>query len=114
MREVLGSAGYTPVLAASGAEALSILKEQPVSAAVLDLAMPGMNGFEVIEHMLSDPRMSDIPILVVTGMDLPAADNAALRRLTRAVFLKGRDWRGELLGALRKVTTETHEENPGR
>ena len=115
MREVLDSSGYTPLLAASGAEALAILQEQPVGAAVLDLAMPGMNGFEVIDRMRSDPRMADIPILVLTGIDLSAADSAALRRTTRAIFLKSRDWRNDLLGTLRKVTaTEGHEENSGR
>jgi PAS domain S-box-containing protein len=115
MKEVLDSAGYVPVLASSGAEALSILQQRPVSAAVLDLAMPGMNGFEVIEKMRSDPHMASIPILVLTGLDLSAADSAALRRSTRAVFLKTRDWRGELVDVLRKVApTESHEANPGR
>ncbi len=105
MKEVLDSAGYVPVLAASGSEALSILQQKPVSAAILDLAMPGMNGFEVIERMRSDPHMASIPILVVTGLDLSAADSDALRRTTSSVFLKSRDWRGELVGALRKVTS---------
>ena len=115
MEEVLTSAGYVPVLAASGSEALEILQQRPVSAAILDLAMPGMNGFEVIERMRADPNMASIPVLVVTGIDLSAADSAALRRSTRAVFLKSRDWRAELTTVLRKVTTpQVDEENSGR
>jgi CheY-like chemotaxis protein len=48
----LRRAGHTVVLAVSGYEALSLVCEQGVpEAAVLDLQMPGMNGFEVLEHL---------------------------------------------------------------
>ena len=103
MREVLDSAGYVPVLAQNAYEALNILDQQDVAAAVLDLVMPGMSGFELIERMRSSFRMSEIPIVVLTGKELSVQDAAELRRVTRAVFLKGRDWRRELVGTLRRL-----------
>jgi PAS domain S-box-containing protein len=105
MREVLDSAGYSPVLAASGKEALDILATDRISAVVLDLVMPGMSGFDVIERVKSDPALRDVPIIVLTGKDLSAEDSAALRRATRAVFLKTRDWKNELVGTLRRFTS---------
>jgi signal transduction histidine kinase/DNA-binding response OmpR family regulator len=106
MREVLDSAGYPAVLAASGEEALEILARDEICAVVLDLIMPGMSGFDVIHRVKSDPQMRDIPILVLTGHDLSAEDAAALRRATRAIFMKTRDWKNELVGMLRRVTAD--------
>jgi CheY-like chemotaxis protein len=118
MREVLDSAGYSPVLAQNGEEALQRLIEQPVAAAVLDLIMPGMSGFELIDRMRTDPATKDIPVLVLTGKDLTAEDSASLRRATRAVFLKGKDWRTELIATLNRVRNANdkavHEENTRR
>jgi CheY-like chemotaxis protein len=101
--EVLQAAGYDTVAAPSGAEALTIMGREPVHAVILDLVMPGMSGFEVIERMRSDSRMAAIPILVLTGKDLSAEDAAALRRATHAVFLKGRDWQRDFIRALRMI-----------
>jgi CheY-like chemotaxis protein len=66
--------------------------------------MPGMSGFDVIAELKANPAMRELPILVLTGKDLSAEDAAALRRATRAVFMKTRDWRNELVGTLRRVT----------
>jgi PAS domain S-box-containing protein len=104
MREVLESAGYAPVLATNGPQALEILGRDGIAAVVLDLVMPGMSGFDVIAELKANPAMRELPILVLTGKDLSAEDAAALRRATRAVFMKTRDWRNELVGTLRRVT----------
>ncbi|HET8550806.1 MAG TPA: PAS domain S-box protein [Bryobacteraceae bacterium] len=104
MREVLDSAGYVPMLAQTGHEALDILANNHVAAMVLDLIMPGMSGFDVIAQVKSNAGIRDLPILVLTGKDLSAEDAAALRRATRAVFMKTLDWKNELVSTLRRVT----------
>jgi CheY-like chemotaxis protein len=80
--------------------------------------MPGMSGFELIDRMRTDPATKDIPVLVLTGKDLTAEDSASLRRATRAVFLKGKDWRTELIATLNRVRNANdkavHEENTRR
>jgi CheY-like chemotaxis protein len=54
--------------AKSGAEALAVLKTERPNLILLDVMMPGMNGFEVLMRMKSDPRTKDIPIWMLTNL----------------------------------------------
>ena len=67
------SAEYFEVLtAASGPEALDICAVDTVDIILLDVMMPGMDGFEVCRRLKSDPRTSHIPVLMVTALDQPS------------------------------------------
>ena len=57
------------VEADSGEAALSILKENDVDLILLDIMMPGLDGFGVLEVLRADKRLSSIPVLVISGMD---------------------------------------------
>ncbi len=62
--------GHDGVIEAdSGEAALSILKENDVDLILLDIMMPGMDGFGVLEVLRADKRLSSIPVLVISGMD---------------------------------------------
>jgi len=63
---VLGS--YQAVNAASGKDALLKIKSQTVDLVLLDIRMPGMDGFEVCRQIKEDQKLSDIPIIMVTGL----------------------------------------------
>ncbi len=65
---VLRDAGYGIRLAMDGIEAMEALREglRP-SAILLDLMMPGMNGFEFREEQRADPAIADIPVIVITA-----------------------------------------------
>jgi CheY-like chemotaxis protein len=78
---VLESEGYSVVQAAGGREALHQLRgEESFCLILLDLFMPGMNGWAFREEQMKDPRLAGIPVLVVS------ADPAAARRaLTHGV-----------------------------
>ena len=60
---------YEILEAANGAEAMDILREtyRTLSAVLLDLAMPVMNGFEVLSRMRQDAELVHIPVIVTTG-----------------------------------------------
>ncbi len=76
MAAVLRESGYSIVEAEDGVQALSIaLSEQP-DLIVLDLVMPGLDGFQVCEQVRADPAMAETPILVLTGLE----DINAIRR----------------------------------
>lgn len=66
------SAEYFEVLTAfSGPEALSILENERVDIILLDVMMPGMDGFEVCERLKQNPDTQHIPVIMVTALDTP-------------------------------------------
>lgn len=68
LEEMLVYGGYKVVGAASGKEALRKLKSQTIDLVLLDIAMPGMDGFEVCRQIKEDQTLHDIPIIIVTGL----------------------------------------------
>lgn len=60
-------AGIDCMTCASGREALAYLAKQPVDTIIMDVMMPGMDGFEVCRQIKSDPNLKDIPIIFLTA-----------------------------------------------
>ena len=56
---------------------------------VLDLRLPDMTGFEVLERIRGDERLADIPVIVFTGRELSAEEDARLHTIARSVVVKG-------------------------
>lgn len=52
----------------SGEEALELMKTKTPNLILLDLILPNMDGFEVIQHLKSDPRLSNIPVLILSNL----------------------------------------------
>jgi CheY-like chemotaxis protein len=77
--DLLERAGYPAAQVDSGQAALDWLAEQSASLILLDLLLPGMSGFEVLNRLRDNPATADIPVVVVTGADLPAERLEALR-----------------------------------
>jgi len=61
--------GYEVVKAYSGEEALRKVKDNPPDLILLDIMMPGIDGYEVCERLKADPRTSFIPIVMVTSLE---------------------------------------------
>ncbi len=87
--ELLGHDDIEIATAATGAEALAALKEQPSDCVVLDLRLPDMSGFEVLERIRSDAEISDVPVVVFTGRELSAEEDAQLHTMARSIVVKG-------------------------
>jgi CheY-like chemotaxis protein len=64
---LLRRAGYEPVAAAAGDEALSAAREHRPDLCVLDGRMPNMHGFEVLRRLRSDPETAAIPVMILTA-----------------------------------------------
>jgi DNA-binding NtrC family response regulator len=69
----LGRQGHKVILAKNGREALEISANEPVDLILLDIMMPEMNGFEVLEHLKSNPNMENIPVIVISALDTIAS-----------------------------------------
>jgi CheY-like chemotaxis protein/signal transduction histidine kinase/HAMP domain-containing protein len=87
--ELLGSDDIEIVTTGTGAEALTLLKEDPCDCVVLDLRLPDMSGFEVLEHLRADAALSDVPVVVFTGRELSAEEDAQLHTMARSIVVKG-------------------------
>jgi PAS domain S-box-containing protein len=96
LEETLRSAGYETESVRSGIRALEVLSSKLVSAVVLDLLMPGMDGFEVIRHIRQEATLKDLPIFVMTAKSLTKAELAVLTRETQALFQKNGSWQQQL------------------
>jgi CheY-like chemotaxis protein/signal transduction histidine kinase/HAMP domain-containing protein len=76
------------VTAASGAEALDKLLDQTFDCCVLDLRLPDMTGFELLERLQAESALRDIPIVVFTGKDLTPEEEKQLRTVAKSVLVK--------------------------
>jgi CheY-like chemotaxis protein/signal transduction histidine kinase/HAMP domain-containing protein len=73
----------------SGAEALAALKQDPADCVVLDLTLPDMSGFEVLERIRDDSDIAEVPVVVFTGRELSPEEDAQLHTMARSVVVKG-------------------------
>jgi HAMP domain-containing protein/CheY-like chemotaxis protein/signal transduction histidine kinase len=89
IRELLGYEDIDVEIAATGSEALAAIDEQPFDCVVLDLRLPDMSGFEILERFRDTPSLSDLPVVVFTGKDLSPEEDARLHLLARSVVVKG-------------------------
>ena len=69
MAMAIRNLGHQWIEANSGEAALSLLQENDVDLILLDIMMPGLDGFDVLEVLRADKRLSAIPVLVISGMD---------------------------------------------
>jgi len=89
METMLESIGYPSVEAASAEEGLALAAREEPAAVILDLAMPGMDGFEFLEHFRDLPTGRSTPVIVWTVKDLTAVDHGRLAAWAQAVVQKG-------------------------
>ncbi len=104
LQEALRSAGYEVQSVRSGARALEVLANKVVGAILLDLLMPGMDGFQVIRHVRQEPTLKDLPILVMTAKNLSREEIALLSRETQGLLQKGGSWKQQLIAEVGRVT----------
>ena len=89
IRELLGHDDIEIVNAGTGREALEILRQGACDCVVLDLRLPDMSGFEVLECMRSEAALADVPVVVFTGRELSANEDAQLHTKARSIVVKG-------------------------
>jgi CheY-like chemotaxis protein len=91
-----------PIIEAeNGRRALDLMQTQPPSLVVLDLLMPELDGFGVLRAMRVNPDWRDIPVVVLTSIDLTNEIRALLQQQADRVFQKGTYSKEELLAEIR-------------
>jgi CheY-like chemotaxis protein len=87
--ELLGHDDVEIETATTGAGALAALRGKAYDCAVLDLRLPDMSGFDVLEHIRDDQALCDLPVVVFTGKELTPEEDNRLHTLARSVVVKG-------------------------
>jgi len=86
--ELLGHGGVEIVTTGSGAEAWEALQLDRFDCMVLDLRLPDISGFELMERIKQESELRELPIVVFTGEELTEDDETQLLRMTKSVVLK--------------------------
>jgi HAMP domain-containing protein/CheY-like chemotaxis protein/signal transduction histidine kinase len=85
---LLGHDDIEVALASTGSEALAAIGDGAFDCMVLDLRLPDMTGFELLEQLGNLPAGNDLPVVVFTGKDLTREEDARLHMLARSVIVK--------------------------
>jgi len=105
--EMLRTAGFTTLDTHSGSDGLALLRAQTgINAVLLDLSMPGMDGFEFRTEQMSDPDIAGVPVIVISGSPIGAPDRA---RLKASRYLAKPVQRGQLIATVRECLAETDQ-----
>jgi CheY-like chemotaxis protein len=86
--ELLGYDDIEIVTAGTGVEAMDALQNRPFDCVVLDLRLPDMAGFELLEKMHAEPELIDVPVVVFTGKDLTPEEQTQLKTMAKSIVLK--------------------------
>jgi CheY-like chemotaxis protein len=89
IRELLGHDDIDVSVVSTGEEAMSAVNGQQFDCVVLDLKLPDMSGFDILERFRDIPTLSDLPVVVFTGKELTPDEDARLHTLARSVVVKG-------------------------
>jgi signal transduction histidine kinase/DNA-binding response OmpR family regulator len=103
IRAALEPDGFEIVDASGGRQALDLMRDNSIDLVVCDLAMPEMDGFEVIAALKANPKTAGVPILVCTARDLSDADKERLNGKIVGSVTKGLDAREGLRDWLARV-----------
>ncbi|RYZ06989.1 MAG: response regulator, partial [Comamonadaceae bacterium] len=86
--ELLAHDDIEIVTAGLGDEALALLRSEQFDCVVLDLRLPDMTGFELLEQLHATPELSTVPVVVFTGKDLSQKEQARLNSMAKSIVLK--------------------------
>ena len=88
LRSILEKSNFTIYTARNGIEAMEFLHRTLPSLVFLDLLMPEMDGFEVVEKMYEDEKLKEVPVVVLTAKEVTDKDRAALNSKIRNIVRK--------------------------
>ncbi|MFN6562216.1 MAG: response regulator [Nostoc sp. ChiSLP01] len=86
--ELIGNGDVHSTAVGTGKEALQILRSQHFDCMVLDLGLPDMTGFTLIEQIKLEPKLMKLPIIVYTGKELSRQEESQLRGLAETIIIK--------------------------
>ncbi len=112
LRRILEDAGYKVEEVTGGAEAINAIHTNPPNLIILDLMMPDVDGFAVLENLKMTPLTRDIPVVVVTAKELGKSERERLQQRVEALLQKGlfdqNQLLNDVLSALERLKETKH------
>ena len=103
LKNILEAAGYQVKTAVDGADAFATLKTEDIDLVVSDINMPRMNGFALTEKIRSDPKLAELPVVLVTALESPEDRERGIDAGADAYILKSSFDQSNLLEAIRRL-----------
>jgi two-component system, cell cycle response regulator DivK len=105
--EYLEAFGFEVEQASGGEEALACLRRRVPEVVLVDLQMPGLDGWELLKLVRSDPALRDVPVIAISACVFPQ-DRARAREAGCDLFLSKPCLPGDMLRAVRRVLRRGH------
>jgi two-component system chemotaxis sensor kinase CheA len=102
-RSILEAAGYDVAVAVDGADALRILRQQPIDLVVSDVQMPNLDGFALTAEIRRDPQLRSVPVVLVTSLDAPEHRERGAAAGADAYIVKSAFDQGQLLETIGRL-----------
>lgn len=110
-QNIVRAGGYAVQTAASGAEALELARTAPPDLILLDVEMPGMDGFQTLGRLKANPATAAIPVAMLTATLDPKLNQKAFQAGAEATILKSMSG-ARLLNMLQVVLTTARAAEP--
>lgn len=88
IRELIGNGDVKSYSAYTGGEALKMMLKETFDCIIIDLGLPDMSGFDLLQKIKSEEKLKNTPVVVYTGKDLNREETRELNRLANTVVLK--------------------------
>ncbi len=98
---------------ATGGEAVDILDREPIDCIVLDIGLPDMSGFDLLEHIHRTEKLRSIPVIIHTGRNLSHDDELKLQHYAKSIIIKGAKGPERLLNEVTLFLHMVESELPG-
>lgn len=112
MREVmttkLSQEGFTVASAEDGAAALAAMREQRPDLVLLDIMLPGMNGFDVLKYIREDKQLSAVPVIVLSNLSSQEDVDRASAFGVRAFLVKAQVTPSEIVEKVKEVLNASY------
>jgi twitching motility two-component system response regulator PilH len=99
---LLENAGHQVIAATNGYDGMSMARREMPDLILMDIVMPGINGFQATRQLTSDVATRNIPVIVISGKDQDADKVWAMRQGARGYLIKNIE-KAALLGAIAEV-----------
>ncbi len=103
IKGILESAGYKVRTAVNGMEAFTLLRAEQFDLVVSDVEMPRLNGFDLTAKIRADPKLAELPVVLVTALETPEDRERGIDVGASAYIIKSKFDQSNLLDAVRRL-----------